>query len=65
MALAHPERIEALIVQDAVRTTRAWGRLEAAGGPFWADRTANESTLRTISCRCRRRERGHVGSDPK
>jgi pimeloyl-ACP methyl ester carboxylesterase len=34
MVLAHPERIEALIVQDAVAHNTAWGRIGRRVGPF-------------------------------
>src|SRR5205823_5453540 len=47
MALAHPERIEALIVQDAVAHNEGLGANWKARRAFWADRAANESTLRT------------------
>jgi len=44
MALAHPERIEALIVQDAgSRITKAWARIGKTRRAFWVDRAANES----------------------
>jgi len=62
MALAHPDRIEALIDQDAAAHNEG---LEANGKPrrrFWADRAANESTLRrnllslhSADAPCRRR----------
>src|SRR2546426_11319271 len=47
MALAHPERIEALIVQDAVAHNEGLGANWKARRAFWADRAANESALRT------------------
>src|SRR5437762_2995696 len=57
MALAHPERIEALIVQDAVAHNEGLGANWKTRRAFWADRAANESALRTNSCRWRRRAR--------
>src|SRR4029077_12104865 len=46
MALAHPERIEALIVQDAVAHTEGLGANWKTRRAFWTDRAANESALR-------------------
>jgi pimeloyl-ACP methyl ester carboxylesterase len=47
MALAHPERIEALIVQDAVAHNEGLGTNWKPRRAFWADRESLESTLRT------------------
>jgi pimeloyl-ACP methyl ester carboxylesterase len=47
MALAHPERIEALIVQDAVAHNEGLGANWKTRRAFWSDRAANESALRT------------------
>ena len=47
MALVHPERIEALIVQDAVAHNEGLGTNWKPRCAFWADRVANESVLRT------------------
>jgi len=46
MALAHPDRIEALIVQDAVAHNEGLGANWKTRRAFWADRAANESALR-------------------
>src|SRR5216117_4274672 len=46
MALTHPERIEALIVQDAVAHNEGLGANWKPRRAFWADRAANESALR-------------------
>jgi pimeloyl-ACP methyl ester carboxylesterase len=43
MALVHPERIEALIVQDAVAHNEGLGAKWKPRRAFWADRAANES----------------------
>jgi len=45
LALAHPDRIEALIVQDAVAHNEGLGPNWNPRRAFWADRAANESTL--------------------
>ncbi len=47
MAGAHPERIEALIVQDAVALNEGLGAGWKTRRAFWEDRAANESALRT------------------
>jgi pimeloyl-ACP methyl ester carboxylesterase len=47
MALAHPERIEALIFQDAVAHNEGLGANWKTRREFWKDRAANESALRT------------------
>ena len=47
MALAYPERIEALIVQDAVAHNEGLGANWKTRREFWKDRAANESALRT------------------
>ena len=46
MALAHPDRIEALIVQDAVAHNEGLGANWKTRRAFWADRAANETALR-------------------
>ena len=46
MALAHPDRLDALIVQDAVAHNEGLGANWKTRRDFWADRAANESALR-------------------
>ena len=59
MALVHPERVQALIVQDAVAHNEGLGANWATRRAFWADRAANEEKLcGRICCRWRRRRRG-------
>ena len=64
MALAHPERIEALIVQDAVAHNEGLGANWKPRRAFWADRAANENTLRTNLLSLATTRTRHVGSDP-
>ena len=64
MALAHPERIEALIVQDAVAHNEGLGANWKTRRAFWADRAANESTLRANLLSLAATRTRHVGSDP-
>ena len=46
MALKHPERVEALIVQNAVAHNEGLGVIWKPRRAFWADRAANESAFR-------------------
>src|SRR5271170_1507610 len=64
MALAHPDRIGALIVQDAVAHNEGLGANWKARRAFWADRAANESALRTNLLSLAATRTRHVGSDP-
>ena len=47
MALEHPGRVEALIVQDAVAHNEGLGANWKTRRAFWAERAPNESALRT------------------
>jgi pimeloyl-ACP methyl ester carboxylesterase len=64
MALVHPDRIEALIVQDAVAHNEGLGANWKARRAFWADRAANESALRTNLLSLATTRTRHVGNDP-
>jgi pimeloyl-ACP methyl ester carboxylesterase len=64
MALAHPERIEALIIQDAVMHNEGLGENWKTRRAFWADRTVNESALRTNLLSLATTRTRHVGNDP-
>ena len=64
MALAHPERVDALIVQDAVAHNEGLGENWKVRRAFWTDRTANESALRTNLLSLATTRTRHVGSDP-
>lgn len=64
MALAHPDPIEALIVQDAVAHNEGLGANWKPRRAFWADRTSNESTLRTNLLSLATTRTRHVGNDP-
>jgi pimeloyl-ACP methyl ester carboxylesterase len=64
MALAHPERIVSLIVQDAVAHNEGLSENWKPRRAFWADRAANESTLRTNLLSLQTTRTRHVGSDP-
>src|SRR5256885_3606464 len=64
IALAYPDRIEALIVQDAVAHNSGLGANWNPRRAFWADRVANESTLRTNLLSLATTRTRHVGNDP-
>src|SRR6202050_5025483 len=64
MALSHPDRIEALIVQDAVSHNEGLGANWKTRRAFWADRAANEIALRTNLLSFETTRTRHVGSDP-
>jgi len=65
MALAHAERVAALIVQDAVAHNEGLGANWKTRRAFWADRAPNENALRTNLLSLQTTRTRHVGSDPK
>jgi pimeloyl-ACP methyl ester carboxylesterase len=64
MALAHPDRIEGLMVQDAVAHNEGLGANWKTRRAFWADRAANENALRTNLLSLAATRTRHVGGDP-
>ena len=64
MALAHPDRVEALIVQDAVAHNEGLGANWKTRRAFWTDRAANEGALRTNLLSLPTTRTRHVGNDP-
>jgi pimeloyl-ACP methyl ester carboxylesterase len=64
MALAHPDRIESLIVQNAVAHNEGLGPLWKTRRAFWADRATNEAALRTNLLSLSAARARHVGTDP-
>ena len=64
MALAHPDRVQALIVQDAVAHNEGLGANWATRRAFWADRAAHEDALRTNLLSLQSTKTRHVGDDP-
>ena len=65
MALAHPERVEALVVQNAVAHNEGLGASWKTRRAFWADRAANEAALRENLLSFATTKARHLGSDPK
>jgi pimeloyl-ACP methyl ester carboxylesterase len=64
MALAHPERVRALIVQDAVAHNEGLGANWATRRAFWADRPAHEEALRKNLLSLATTKTRHIGDDP-
>jgi len=64
MAIAHPDRIEALIVQDAVAHNEGLGANWKARRAFWADRASNENAMRANLLSLTATRTRHVGNDP-
>jgi len=64
MALTHPERVQALIVQDAVAHNEGLGSNWATRRAFWANRPANEEALRINLLSLPTTKTRHIGDDP-
>ena len=64
MALTHPERVESLIVQNAVAHNDGLGPLWKVRRAFWADRASNEAALRANLLSLQTTRARHVGRDP-
>jgi pimeloyl-ACP methyl ester carboxylesterase len=64
MILAHPERVQRIIVQDAVAHNEGLGANWKTRRAFWADRAANEEALRTNLLSLATTKSRHAGGDP-
>jgi pimeloyl-ACP methyl ester carboxylesterase len=64
MILAHPERVDALIVQDAVAHDTGLGANWKTRRAYWADRAPNEAALRKNLLSLESTRLRHVGDDP-
>jgi pimeloyl-ACP methyl ester carboxylesterase len=64
LAVAHPERVAALIIQNAVAHDDGLGPLWQTRRAFWADRAANEAALRANFTSFAATKQRHVGSNP-
>ena len=65
MILAHPDRVQSLIVQDAVSHNEGLGVNWKTRRAFWADRAANEEALRRNLLSMAATRTRHVGDDPQ
>src|SRR5258707_1477996 len=63
LALAHPERVQSLIVQDAVAHDTGLGENWNPRRAFWADRATYEATLRPNLLSLATTRTRHVGND--
>jgi pimeloyl-ACP methyl ester carboxylesterase len=64
LATAAPERVAALIVQNAVSHNEGLGRSWDVRRAYWRDREANETALRADLLSMAAARKRHVGSDP-
>jgi pimeloyl-ACP methyl ester carboxylesterase len=64
MALAHPERVQALVVQDAVAHNEGLGQNWTTRRAFWADRPTHEAALRENLLSLAVTRTRHIGDDP-
>jgi pimeloyl-ACP methyl ester carboxylesterase len=64
LALAHPERVNAIIIQNAVASEEGLGPAWDARKAFWKDRAAHESTLIPNFLSFATTRGRHVGSSP-
>jgi pimeloyl-ACP methyl ester carboxylesterase len=64
LALAHPERVQALIVQNAVAHEDGLGPLRDTRRAFWADRAGHEAALRENFFSAAATRQRHVGASP-
>jgi pimeloyl-ACP methyl ester carboxylesterase len=64
MALAHPDRVVALIVQNAVAHDEGLGAIWKTRRAYWTDRAAHEGALRANLLSLDTTRARHVGHDP-
>jgi pimeloyl-ACP methyl ester carboxylesterase len=64
LAIAHPERVRAFIIQNAVAHDEGLSPLWQKRREFWADRAANEASLRANFSSFAATKQRHVGSNP-
>jgi pimeloyl-ACP methyl ester carboxylesterase len=64
LAIVHPERVRALVIQNAVAHEDGLGPLWEKRREFWADRAANEAGLRENFLSLAATRQRHIGSNP-
>jgi pimeloyl-ACP methyl ester carboxylesterase len=64
MAVAHPDRLAALVIQNAVAHDDGLGPLWQTRRDFWADRAANETALRANFLSFDATRQRHLGTSP-
>jgi pimeloyl-ACP methyl ester carboxylesterase len=65
LGMAHPARVQGLIIQNAVAHDTGLGPNWKTRRAFWADRAANESALRTNLLSLATTRARHLGTDPE
>jgi pimeloyl-ACP methyl ester carboxylesterase len=64
MALAHPERVQAMIIQNAVSHEEGLSPLWAVRRAFWEDQPAHEAEVRNNLLSLEATRKRHVGTSP-
>jgi pimeloyl-ACP methyl ester carboxylesterase len=64
LALAHPDRVRALVIQNAVAHEQGLGPLWETRRAFWRDRAAHEEKLRQNFTSLEATKQRHVGASP-
>jgi pimeloyl-ACP methyl ester carboxylesterase len=64
LAIAHPERVQGLIIQNAVAHEDGLGPIWEARRAFWRDRGENETAFRKSFLSVEAAQKRHVGSSP-
>jgi pimeloyl-ACP methyl ester carboxylesterase len=64
MALAHPEKVQAMIIQNAVSHEEGLSPLWAVRRAFWEDRAAHEAEVRTNLLSLEATRKRHLGTSP-
>lgn len=64
LAMAYPERLQSLIIQNAVAHEEGLGPLWATRRKFWEDRPAYEKALRANLISLDATKQRHIGTDP-
>ena len=64
MAMAHPEKVSALIIQNAAASEEGLSPLWAPRRAFWQNRQAHEETLRANFLSLEATKQRHVGNSP-
>ena len=64
MALAHPDKIQAMIIQNAVSHEEGLSSLWAVRRAFWEDRAAHEAEVRANLLSLEATKKRHIGTSP-
>ena len=64
IALVHPDKIQAMIIQNAVSHEEGLSPLWAVRRAFWEDRAAHEAEVRTNLLSLEATKKRHVGTSP-